>query len=100
MTHEHANEFRLRILHADQTEELSGWMNCQEKVMQATTRLRGSPVKAYWLQVRTPGCPNCQQQESTVVEFPLNPAASEDPRFPGQTNRRPYTSSRASSAGA
>ena len=59
MTHEHGNEFQVRIVHADETEELSGWMNCQEDVAQAITELHRSPAKAYWLQVRNILCLNC-----------------------------------------
>jgi hypothetical protein len=32
MTHEHGNEYQVRIVHEDETEELSGWMNCPEEV--------------------------------------------------------------------
>ena len=52
MTHEHGSQYQVRIVHEDETEELSGWMNCQEEVAQAITRCRRSPAKAHWLQVR------------------------------------------------
>ena len=101
MKHEHGNEFQLRIVHADQTEELSGWMNSREEVIQAVAGLRGSPAEAYWLQVRNIRGLNCLHSEPTIVEFPLNPTAADNSRFPQQTDRRPYgfASGRTSSAG-
>jgi len=92
MTHEHGSEYQLRIVHADETEELSGWMNRPEDVAQTITGLRGSPTKAYWLQVRNVLCLNCAHREQKVAEFPLTPTAAENRRFPHQTDRRPFTS--------
>jgi hypothetical protein len=102
MTHEHGSEYQLRIVHEDETEELSGWMNFPEDVAQTITGLRGSPAKAYWLQVRNVLCFNCLHIGQKVVEFPLSPTAAENGRLPRQTGRRPSTSSsgRTSSAGA
>lgn len=78
MTHEHGNEYQVRIVHEDETEALSEWMNCQEEIAQALTGFRGSPAKDYWLQVRNILCPNCVHRELTLVEFPLIPIAAED----------------------
>jgi hypothetical protein len=102
MTHEHGNEYQVRIVNEDETEELSGWMNCQEEVAQAITGLRGPPAKSYWLQVRNILCLNCPRRELTIVEFPLTLTAAENTRFPRQADRRPFgpASSRTSSAGA
>lgn len=102
MTHEHGSEYQVRIVHEDETEELSGWMNCPEKVAQAITGLRGSPARAYWLQVRDIFCFNCLHREPPIVEFPLTPTTAENPRLPRQTDRRIFgsASSRTSSAGA
>jgi hypothetical protein len=101
MTHEHGSEYQLRIVHEDETEELSGWMNCPEEVAQTITGLRGSPAKAYWLQVRNILCFNCLPKEQKVAEFPLTPTAA-DSRFPRQTDGRVSrsASNRTSSAGA
>jgi hypothetical protein len=101
MTHEHASEYRVRIVHADETEQLGGWMSCQQ-VAQAIAELRESPPKAYWLQVRNILCPNCPQREQTIVEFRLTLTTGANNRFPRQTERRLFgsQSSRASSAGA
>jgi hypothetical protein len=102
MIHEHGSEYQVRIVHEDETEELTGWMNCPEAVAQAITGLRGSPAKAYWLQIRNILCLNCVDRKLTMVEFPLTPTAADNARFPRQTDRRlfGYASSRTSSAGA
>jgi hypothetical protein len=102
MTHEHGSEYQLKIVHEDETEELSGWMKCPEDVAQTITGLRGSPAKAYWLQVRNIRCFNCPHREQKVMEFPLTPTAAENPRFQHQTDRRRFTSApdRIPSAGA
>ena len=102
MTHEHGGEYQVRIVNDDETEELSGWMNCPEEVAQAITGLRGSPAKAYWLQIRNILCLNCLHRELTIIEFPLTLTAAENSRFPRQTNRRLFgsASSRTFSAGA
>ncbi len=102
MTHEHGSEYQLKIVHEDETEELSGWMHCPEDVAQTITGLRGSPAKAYWLQVRNILCTDCLHREQKLMEFPLTPTAAENGRFPHQTDRRRFTSAsgRISSAGA
>src|SRR5438552_2693229 len=88
MTHEHGNEFQVRIEHAAEAEELSGWMNCQEEVIRAVTGLLRAPGKAYWLQVRNIRCLDCQHLEVTISEFPLNLTAAGNARFPRQADRR------------
>jgi hypothetical protein len=102
MTHEHGSEYQVRVVYEDETEGLSGWMNCPEAVAQAMTRLRRPPAKAYWLQVRNILCLNCLHREVTIVEFPLTLTAAENSRFPRQAERRLFSSasSRNSSAGA
>jgi hypothetical protein len=102
MTHEHGSEYQVRIVHEDETEELSGWMNCPDAVAQAITRLRRRPAKAYWLQVRNILCLDCLHRELTIVEFPLTLTAAENSRFPRQADRGLFNSasSRKSSAGA
>jgi hypothetical protein len=102
MMQEHGNEFQVRSVYEDETEELSGWMTCQEEVAQAITGLRGSPAKAYWLQVRNILCVNCLDRELTIIEFPLILTARKNTRFPRQTDQALFgsASSRRSSAGA
>jgi hypothetical protein len=96
MTHEHGNEFQVRITNNRETEELSGWMNGQE----AITGLRWSPDKAYWLRVRNIRCLHCLHRELAIIEFPLNLATAENTCFPPRTEGRRSASSRTSSAGA
>ena len=88
MTHVHSSEYQVRIVHEDETEELSGWMSRQEEIAQAITGLRGSPSKAYWLQIRDILCLNCLDRELTIVEFPLTPTVAENPRFHGKQTER------------
>jgi hypothetical protein len=88
MTHAHGSEYQVRIVHEDETEELSGWMDCPETVAQAIKGLRGSRAKAYWLQIRNALCLNCLDGKRTMVEFPLTPTAAENARFPRQTDKR------------
>lgn len=99
MTHEHGSEYQVRIVHDDETEKLSGWMNGQEEVSKAITGLRQSSAKAYWLQARNIRCPDCPQKESQIVEVRLTLTTSETIRFTGQRVGRPYVSIRTSSAG-
>ena len=101
MTHEHGSEYQVRIVHEDETEELSGWMDCPGAVAQAITGLRGSTAKAYWLQIRNILCLNCLDRKPTMVEFPLTATSAENARFPRQTDKRLFgsASSRISSAG-
>jgi hypothetical protein len=84
VTHEHSSEYQVRIVHEDETEELSGWMSRQEEIAQAITGLRGSPSKAYWLQIRDILCLSCLDRELTIVEFPLTPTVAENTRFHGK----------------
>ena len=70
LSHNHGNEYQVKIVHADGTEELSGWMNSQEQVAQlaAVHRRRG---QAYWLRERNVLCPNCLDSAQRIVEYPL-----------------------------
>jgi hypothetical protein len=63
MTHEHGREYRAKITLEDETEVLSGWANCQQKVAQALTGFYGSPAKDRWLQVRNILCPELIEAE-------------------------------------
>jgi len=89
MAHNHGNEYQVKIVHADGTEELSEWMNSQEQVAQqamaamaAVHRRRG---KAYWLRERNVLCPNCVDSEQRIVEYPLTDIPS--PRFSPHDSR-------------
>jgi hypothetical protein len=99
MTHEHGSEYQVRIVHEDETEDLSGWMNCQEDVAKAITGLRGSPAKTYWLQVRNIRCLHCPDRELTIAEFRLSLTRSRD-RSLSTTDRQGSVSSRTFRPGA
>jgi nicotinic acid mononucleotide adenylyltransferase len=80
MAHSHGNEYQIRIVHEDGTEELSGWMHSEEQLAQATTAVHKRPGKAYWLRERNVLCPDCFDQEQLIiVECPITGTAS--PRY-------------------
>jgi hypothetical protein len=67
MTHEHGSHYRVRIVRANETEELTGWINQPDEIPQIITGLRGSTrADSYWLQVRNIVCPDCQHKEQTI----------------------------------
>jgi hypothetical protein len=101
MTHEHGREYRVKTALEDETEVLSGWTNCQEKVVQVITGFYGSPAKDRWLQVRNILCPDCLNRGLMIVEYPLILIEAEDSCFPPQADRRRVgsASSRTSLAG-
>ena len=73
MAHNHGhegNEYQIRIVHGDGTEELSGWMNSTEHVAQAMDAVHRPQDKAYWLLVRNALCPNCLDREHGL-EYPI-----------------------------
>jgi hypothetical protein len=69
MAHNHGNEYQVKIVYKDGTEELSGWMNSTQQVAQAMAGARGSQVRACWLQERNVLCPNCVDREQRILEF-------------------------------
>jgi hypothetical protein len=74
--HDHGNEYQVKTVRRDGTEELSGWMNNKEQVplaMAAARRLQG---KAYWLQERDVLCPNCLDREQKISEYVLTDTSS------------------------
>jgi hypothetical protein len=71
MAHNHGNEYQVRIVHADGTEELSGWMDSEEQVAQVMAAVHIPPGKAFWLRARNILCPNCPQTEQRIAECPL-----------------------------
>lgn len=102
MTHELGSQYRVRIVHEDETEELSEWMTGQAEVAQVISARRGAPIKAYWLQVRNVLCLDCLHREPTIAEFPLAVNAAENSRVPQRTASRLLgsCSSRTFSAGS
>ena len=82
MAHNHGkegNEYQIRIVHGNGTEELSGWMNSTEQVAQAMAALDRLHGKSYWLLERNVLCPNCSDREQIIVEYPVTNIPS--PRY-------------------
>ena len=71
MAHNHGNEYQIRIVHEDGTEELSGLMNSTEQVAPAMIRSYRPRAKAYWLLVRNILCPDCSVKVQIIMEYPL-----------------------------
>ncbi len=71
MAHSHSNEYQVKIVHEDGTEELSGWMNSEAQVAQAMAAVHRPQGCAYWLRERNVVCPNCLDREQRILEYPL-----------------------------
>ena len=67
MAHDHGNEYQVRIVHADGTEKLSGWMNSEEQVAQAMAAVHKAQGEAYWLRERNVLCPDCFDKEQHII---------------------------------
>jgi len=63
MAHSHANEYQIRTVYQDGTEEVTGWFGSEEQLAHAMATLRTAPDKAYWLQVRSVPCTDCFDKE-------------------------------------
>jgi hypothetical protein len=71
MAQDHSNEFQIRIVHADGTEKLSGWMN-EEQLTQAMTAVHRAKGEAYWLRERNSLGPDCFDKEQAIIlECPI-----------------------------
>ncbi len=71
MAHDHGDEYQVRIVHRDGTEELSGWMNSQEQVARAAAAVHSPSGAAFWLRARYVLCPDCLDREQRIVECPF-----------------------------
>ena len=71
MAHDHGNEYQVKIVHANGTEQLSGWMKSEEQIPQVMASVHMSPGKTYWLQRRNVVCPNCLDREQRILELPV-----------------------------
>ena len=85
MEHNHGNEYQVKTVRRDGSEELSGWMNSEEQVALAIAGARGLQGKAYWLQERKVLCPNCLDREQRILEYPLTEIPS--PRYSPRDSR-------------
>ena len=71
MAHNHGNEYQVRVVHEDGTEELSGWMASEEQVAPAMAAIRRPQGTAYWLRGRPVRCPACLERDQGLWECPL-----------------------------
>ena len=71
MAHTHGDEYQIRIVHEDGTEELSGWMQSEAQVAPALAVIRRPHGIAYWLRMRHVLCPDCRERDQRISECPL-----------------------------
>jgi len=77
MAHNHRNEYQIRMVHEDGTEEESGWMISEEQLAQALATLPGKSGKTFWLRTRSVPCPDClDKQQQMISECPIANIAS------------------------
>jgi hypothetical protein len=71
MAWNHSNEYQIRIVYIDSTEELSAWMNSAEQVAQALTLIHKPRGATCWLLVRNILFANgiCREQ---ILEYPIS----------------------------
>ena len=70
MAHNHGNEYQIRTVHEDGTEEVCEWMNSEEQVAQAMTAVH--TAQSYWLRERNVLCPDCfEMEQHIIVECPI-----------------------------
>ena len=79
MAHNHGNEYQIKMVREDGTEELSGLLSSIEQVAQAMTAVDRPQGKTYWLLVRNLLCPDCSDKEQLVMECPITNI--ESPRY-------------------
>ena len=70
MAHKPGNEYRLRIVREDGTQELSRWTESIDKVAQAIMLARKPHGATCWLLVRNLICPNCPDSQE-ILEYPI-----------------------------
>ena len=85
MAHNHGDEYQVKIVHEDGTEELTGWMNSEEQVAQMLAAVHRPQDQAYWLRARNVLCPNCLDKEQILLEYPLTDVRS--PRWSPHDSR-------------
>jgi hypothetical protein len=59
VAYNHGNEYQVKIVHEDGTEELSRWMNSKAQVAQEMAAVPRPQGNAYWLRERNIVCPDC-----------------------------------------
>jgi hypothetical protein len=71
MAHDHGSEYQVKTVHEDGAEELSGWMNSEEQVVQAVASVYNLQGKTYWLRERSVLCPDCLDRRQRIEEYLL-----------------------------
>ena len=71
MAHNHGQEYQVRIVHKDGTEELSGWMQSAAQVAPALAAIHRPQANTYWLRARNVLCPDCRASDQGIWECPL-----------------------------
>jgi len=72
MAHKHGNEYQIRIVFEDGTEELCEWMNSEAQVAEAMAAVHMARRRAYWLRERNVLCPDCiEMEQPIIVECPI-----------------------------
>jgi hypothetical protein len=79
MMHDHGNEYQIKIVHGDGTEELSALLNSMEQVAQVMTAADRPQGKTYFLLVRNVLCSDCSDKEQIIMECAITNIPS--PRF-------------------
>lgn len=70
MAHNNSNEYQIKIVHHDGTEELSGWMDSTEQVAEAMIMAHKPQGATFWLMVRNPINPDYSDNEQ-ILEYPI-----------------------------
>ena len=71
MAHNHRQEYQVKMVHTDGTEELSGWMQSAAQVAPALAAIHRPQGTTYWLRARAVLCPTCQATDQSICECPL-----------------------------
>jgi len=85
MAHKHTNEYQLKVVLSDGTEELSAWMHDQEQISEAMAVLRWKKPSSCWLRERRAVCPDCTNREQSILEYPFSDSGS--PRYSPRNSR-------------
>ena len=103
MAHKNGNDYQIRIVRNDGTENLSEWMHSIEEVAHAMILIRKPQGAKCWLMVRSitwPYCPDLEQiLEYPIMNIPPLRYIPHNPRFlqvagPGNRCAEGFTASR------
>ncbi len=68
MEHNHGNEYQVKVIHDDGTEQLSRWMNSEAQIALAIASIH-RPQGACWLRERKVVCLDCPDREQRILEY-------------------------------